>query len=979
MYWILNIFGLIRVVAQRQRSYLGLVLALVAGFVVAVALVASIPLYSDAVGYRTLRTELDPDAETNPRPPFAFMFSHTDSNDAPLPADRFQKADQYFMSSAANDLGLPKQSLVRYANTDKLRLFPAKAGGSPTGDPLLWANVGFASDIEQKIEFTDGKRPAPSVGKDRPAEIMVNERFADKTGAQVGEEFLLLNGDNGGSPFSLPVRIAGIWRPRNPNDAYWFIRPDSLEDVLLVPEQTYKQRVAPQGSNARAQTLWYLILDGSNVRNQDVPNLLGRIRATLRHVDELLPGVTMPVSPRQGLEGQYSRVRLLTISLVVFSIPILALIGYFIIMVAGMVVQRQQNEIAVFRSRGVSRVEVLGIYLLEGVLLGALALVVGIYLAQYAAMLMGWTRSFLFFEPRSDVTIRLSRDGLRGGLWVIGLTLVASLLPALGAAGHTIISYKQDRARSIARPLWQRLYLDLLLLIPAYYGYRQLVARGTISVLGRESPGGDPFTNPLLILTPAFCMLALALLALRLFPLVTAGVGWLIARLPGVSGMLALRYLTRTPRSYTGPVLLLILTLSLATFMASMARTLDQHLNDQVLYDVGARMRIADLGQNTQNPGSPPGASGGTGGGGGAASGGAGGAAGGAASSGGGASKPNSGPQYLFLPVSDYLKIPGVRDATRVTRGTTAAQVTESTTPGTLLGIDRMDFPRVAAWRQDYARESLGALMNALGATPEGLLVSRGFLNEKGLSVGSKLTLDLRDTGEPKPGTFVIVGAVDYFPTLYPEDGPFFIANADYLFEVEGDMFPYEVWLDTTPGTTSDQVQVGMNKLNMPAIVSDEAPGTIVVAQERPERQGLYGLLSVGFLSSALLTGLGFLFYSVVSFQRRFIELGMLRAIGLSVRQMAVLLLWEQALIIGMGILAGTALGIGISRYFIPFLQVRGGEHPQTPPFVVLIAWDQIRLIYLIFAVLLGLALSVVAVMLLRMKIFQAVKLGEAA
>jgi putative ABC transport system permease protein len=126
-----------------------------------------------------------------------------------------------------------------------------------------------------------------------------------------------------------------------------------------------------------------------------------------------------------------------------------------------------------------------------------------------------------------------------------------------------------------------------------------------------------------------------------------------------------------------------------------------------------------------------------------------------------------------------------------------------------------------------------------------------------------------------------------------------------------------------------------------------------------------------------LLTGLGFLFYALVSFQQRFIELGMLRAIGLSIRQMLVLLIWEQLLIIGTGIVMGTAIGVWVSRLYIPFLQV-GGEHAQSPPFIVRIAWDQVQIIYLIFTVLMVLALSIVAAFLIRMKIFQAIKLGEA-
>jgi putative ABC transport system permease protein len=76
--------------------------------------------------------------------------------------------------------------------------------------------------------------------------------------------------------------------------------------------------------------------------------------------------------------------------------------------------------------------------------------------------------------------------------------------------------------------------------------------------------------------------------------------------------------------------------------------------------------------------------------------------------------------------------------------------------------------------------------------------------------------------------------------------------------------------------------------------------------------------------------------------------------------------------------LAGTLIGVTASILFIPFLQVRGGPHPQTPPFLVRIAWDQIGVIYLVFGAMLVLAVMVTLLLLRRMKLFQAVKLGEA-
>ena len=57
---------------------------------------------------------------------------------------------------------------------------------------------------------------------------------------------------------------------------------------------------------------------------------------------------------------------------------------------------------------------------------------------------------------------------------------------------------------------------------------------------------------------------------------------------------------------------------------------------------------------------------------------------------------------------------------------------------------------------------------------------------------------------------------------------------------------------------------------------------------------------------------------------------------------------------------------------------MRGGQHPQTPPFVVQIAWGQIAIIYLVFGVMLMGAILLTIGLLRRMKLFQAVKLGEA-
>jgi putative ABC transport system permease protein len=292
--------------------------------------------------------------------------------------------------------------------------------------------------------------------------------------------------------------------------------------------------------------------------------------------------------------------------------------------------------------------------------------------------------------------------------------------------------------------------------------------------------------------------------------------------------------------------------------------------------------------------------------------------------------------------------------------------------------VDRIDFASVAFYREDFAGgEMLAGLMNRLAPIRANLLVSRDFLAQHGLSVGDPLRLTVGVAGEFREIEFVVAGVLDLFPTLYPQDGPFFVGNLDYIYEGMGGTFPYDVWLVTDPALPGNEVVAGVRDLGLAVTAVSDAQALIAEEQGRPERQGLFGLLSVGFLAAAALTVLGFLVYAVVSFQRRFIELGMLRAVGLSVGQMAAYLVGEQALLIMAGGGIGTALGICASLLFIPYLQVGAGKVAQVPPFEVQIAWGGLWTIYAVFGVMFVLAVVLLILLLVRMRIFEAVKLGE--
>ena len=961
MKFLLRTWAIIIVAIKRIFAQQWLALALVLGLISSIVLVMSIPLYADAVYYRLLQEELTGTGinETYSRPPFAYMFRYLGSTYGAQEWEDISQLDTYLTEQAAGDLGLPHKKTVRYFKTDNFRLFPTEqVAYADTADPLEWVNLGFISGFEEAINIIEGKFPAVSPSDSEEAiEVLVSRELADEIGLQVGEEYMLfrrIRVENGGSQrYQTPVRISGVWEPADLGSDVWFYNPSTLETLFVIPEQSYHNRVAPVYPQDVNLGLWYLVMDGSDVTSSDVGRLVVRGRRTEQRVTSLLANSQLSISPLDALRRYQRASGLLTTLLYAFSVPIIGLLLAFISLVVGLAVARQRNEVAILRSRGATVGQVAGISGLEAVCMGVLALAVSLPLSFSVARLIGSTRSFLNFTIESDLRLVLTQSTLQFGIGAVFIAFLAQTLPSFHSARHTIVTYKMEMARTMRPPWWQRAYLDILLLIPTGYGIYLLRKQGSISVPGTVTDD-SVFQNPLLFLIPALGIFALTLVTLRVLPIFMNIIAWVASRRGGVGILLASRHLARNRGMYTAPMILLVLTLSLSAFTTSLAQTLDGHLFDRAYYKVGSDGRLAELGDT------PASSSAGIPGGGGTSE---------------GAVESAS---WTFVPVSEHMRAPNVKAATRFARFEARVHLDGRWRDAHVFGIDRLDFPKAAYWRRDFAAAPLGSLMNSLALGSEGVLVHRDFMRQNNLIVGDQILVSAARYGLRAEMLMQIVGDFRYFPTWYPEDdGPLIVGNLDYLFESMGGQFPYEVLVRTDPRTDFETLIRELRQYDINVINHYSARERIADEQKQPQRQGLFGVLSVGFLAAALLTVLGFLLYTLFSFRRRFIELGTLRSIGLSSLQMTTFLAWELAFLILVGIGAGTLLGTSVSNQFIPYLQVGNSAADLTPPFLVGIAWPAITRVYALFGILFVTALGVLVTLLLRMKIFQAIKLGE--
>ncbi|MBN1429161.1 MAG: hypothetical protein JXB07_12370 [Anaerolineae bacterium] len=948
--------SIFRVAIKRLLTQRGLSLATTLGLIISVALAMSVPLYADSILHRMLTERLAADEERKgePNAPFSLLFEHLQTKRGTAQWAELEAIDTYFTSGEAErGLGLPLQLNIRYFKTYALGLYPADTIPADSDGPLATASLGTLTGIENYITLTEGRLPDPSAGA---IEVLVSVRQAEAKDLHPGQSLLAFYHDtvNPDRPdIQLPVSVVGVWQATDPNDAFWFFEPAAFDEALLMPEGTFfNHAVALEGQRWISE--WYLVPDASSVRSDSVDETLARVTTVKTRTDALLPTIKSRILPLDLLKQYQMAARQLTFSLFVFSVPIVGLLIAFISLVVSLAVERRRNEIAMLRSRGASLLQIVGIAGLEGGIMCGLALIIGLPLSEGLTRAMGHTRSFLNFTLPGELNLRLTQPALLFGIAVLVLILLIQLIPTLSAARQTIVTYRQERTRELRPPWWQRLWIDVLLLIVAGYGTYVVRSQGSLA----EATQSDPFHNPLLILVPALGIFAVSLFLLRILPKVLALVAWVSSRTPGVSLVLAARHLARAPAFYGAPMVLLILTLSLATFTASLAATLDSHLLAQQRYQTGGDLHLEEIGEclralPIQTYGSEPRCD--------------------------LSASLLEGPIWQFPPVIDHLKVSGVTAVTRVGRWSMEVSIDSDRIKGVFLGIEPGQFADVAYWRSDYAPVSLETLMSQVAL--DGVAVSSDLLDENDLTVGD--TIDLYVTaGRIYKISRKITGTFDYFPTWYPQTNEVaIVGDLDTFFREVGGSYPYNVWASTPSEIDFKQTVENLRDVNIfPAIKITKwvaSPMEIAEQQGQPDRQGLFGVLSVGFVASALLTVIGFFLYALFSFRKRFIEVGLMRAIGLSARQMILYLAWEQAFLIGTGLLVGTALGILVGEIFIPTLQFGTEAAQLVPPFQVQIAWGALVQIYALFGALFLGASGGLAMLLRRMKIFQAIKLGE--
>lgn len=915
---------------ERLGHQLGLVTFVMVGHLLSLVLILVVPLYADGVNSRLLQETLrTPPDEIRPRN--SVWLRYASSMHGPVTTESFNATDRYLQNSVASVTRLPTEPVRSLVTSDKLQLLPADLATDLGTAPIDWLGMGYDEDLVDRIEIVEGRLPE-NRGDGGSLEGMLSQVFVNEHGLRVGDRLVLRGGQNL-PDIAFDVVLTGVWQPKAPAGSEWPLPVFVYDELFAMPRTAYIDEVAPRlGQNAWYNLLWYARFPREAITVSNATRVRSGITELHERTQQQLGARIELQSPAAYLADFQDRAAALRILLFIFSIPTLLIVLLYILSTGSLFAERQRAEIAVLKGRGASGTQILGAYLFEGALLNIIPLLLGPLAAFGAAMLIGRIESFARLGPANLLPLRLTPATAELAVGVLLATLILGMLPVLIATQQTLISYQQQIVRASRRPIWQRFYLDVLVLIAAGYGYYTLRRQGALVALGGAG-GADPFSNPLSLLLPATALLGCSLLVVRCFPLLAALLVRLGRRILGAPTLLALRHLARAPEQGRSIVLLTTLTLALGSFSASMATTLDRNDADRILFATGGSVRLTEQGVRSLAE-----------------------------------------ERWTFLPEWEHSDVPGVAAWSRVSISDAALAIGGGSVGGSLVALDRDGFHQAGWWRPDLGEESLGRLMNVLAAEPHALIVSRSFLVASRLRIGDPVTLAV---AQGTARDFIIRAAVDGFPMVYQQPGQhLFVGNFDYVHLVSAPA-TYDLILRLAPGAETEEVVAALRQHGFDITDVYDAEALIAAAKARPERTGFIGLLSLGFVAAAGLTMLSVLLYSLFSFRRRMVEIGVLRAAGLSRRQLTWLLAFELCFLTLASALAGIVLGVAAARLFVPFYQLGTTVAARTPAFVVVIAWAEIGRLVLILGAMLLVTLAVTTLLLRRLRIHEAIKLGQ--
>ena len=936
-----------RFVIRKMFSQKWMVLALLIGNVLLVSIAAGTRMYTHAVFQRSLTKQLENYLnEFNTYPGLTTLRLESAMQD--------EARYQTYLESAEGmekAFGVPALYRIAYCVTSAM---PAELQEQRDDAKELRLSVGTLSDLPEHITLVAGSLYRDEADGEGIIDAVISENAMIRSNVLLGDIVTIPKlTDADGNP--IRVRIAGVFREASASDPYWVRTPTYYSQVCLIPENLFREKMMDRyGKGAPSVSVtWYTLLEYTQMRGDDAENMY---RAAESYREQFNGRSTRQYTDAfSDVLAEYLKESKKTgITLTVLEVPVLTLLAAFVFMVSRQMISIEQNEIAIVKSRGSSRKQILGIYLWQSMILAGLALVLGIPAGVFLCSVIGSANSFLEFVQRSALPVEVTGEALLFSAAAAALSVCAMVLPALRASRLSIVAHKQrKKGKRSAMPLWQKSGIDVILIGVALYGlYTFHAQKDFLSARIMEGASIDP----LLFSCSSLFMIGCGLFAVRIMPGIVFCVYRLFRRFLSPALYASFLHVLRARFEQTFIMVFLIMTVATGVFNAQAARTINQSMEDNLRYTLGADIVLAERWENNAS----------------------------ALEEEGGSSNE---PVVYFEP--DWGRFSQLDGAQSVTKVYVDRKIQANVGSGTvkdiqLMAIHTREFGQTAWFKDSLSDIHWYHYLNAMARNSRAILVSRNFQTDHNCKIGDSITFK-NANGDGLRG--IIYGFVDYFPGFAPtvyragSDGLYsekknylIVANLQQV-QYSWGVLPYQVWMRNTDKSAYMYDFLSESRVQVQSF--SDVSAMLTDAKNDPMLQGTNGMMTVGFLVVLALCAVGFLIYWILSIRARTLMFGIFRAMGMSMREIITMLVNEQVWISAAAAGTGVVVGNLTGRLYMPLVQLAYASSDHVLPLeVVRLASDQVRIGLVIGAIML-LCLLVLGVLISKMKITQALKLGE--
>lgn len=914
------------------------------GSILLVATVVSFPLYRNAAFDRMLQDEysryLD---ETGKWPVINKMLMTAKKDIGGATITRMEN----FTNGIYGELGLNEEVTVMYYLLTKTKAHSLMDRGREGEFEL---RPGYLSNIQDHSRIIAGEGFSETgVSKNGAYEVIISEATMVEQNLIIGEtiEFEGVKDKDGKK---LVVEIVGVFDAIDRKEFYWQVSPETITNALIFKDDVFRELfLGDRASQYTITCTYYALSDYKAMTAAMVDTVYNSItylmnespyRATISKCDYV--GV---------LETYKAKQTRIDTTLFILQIPVLILLCAFLMMISSQMYDMERNEISVIKSRGASGGQIFRLYLYQSMFLSAIGTVLGLLLGGVFCRLLGSADNFLQFNFERELTVKYTKDVMLYALASFAVSIIIMAVPAIKHSKVSIVKLKQQKAAK-KRSWWEIIFLDIIFLgisIYGFYNYSTNTAAMTERVLR-----GKPL-DPLLYVSSSLFILGTGLLVLRLQPLIVKGIYALGSKWWRPASYASFMETLKNGRKQQFIMLFMILTVSLGIFNATVARTILQNARDNQEYVDGVDIIVYEKWSNNASS----------------------------------QSTENQIEFRYFEPdYSKYAKLTGARKYTRVLydEGASVKLSGKESYAATVMGIHTKEFGQSTWVDEELLGRPYYEILNELALEPNGVILSSNMATKFNFKVGDKIDFTNSD-GSTTSGK--ILSFVSYWPGYVPTnvtvneqdevvktDNYLIVANLSTLQQYWG-ITPYQVWITTKDDSTSEYIYKWINENDVPVKKFTDRDKNIENVTKDPLLQGTNGILTMSFIVTIILCVVGYLIYWIMSIRSREMIFGILRANGLHKGEIFHMLILEQIFSGIFAALTGIVIGNISAKMFVPMLQSAYAAANQVLPMKLITNAGDMARLYGVTGAGMVLCLFILTMIVFKLNVAKALKLGE--